>query len=88
MFKDAQKDKVAASVYKEVHALKGDFDKLITAIQEKNKLKTQIADVQLQLEDFRIKYKGMEEINKLKAELQDVMNENARLQQSQQQYYQ
>lgn len=45
MFKDAQKDKVAASVYKEVNALKGDFDKLITAIQEKNKLKTQIADV-------------------------------------------
>lgn len=49
--------------------LKRDFDTLISSVQDKNKLKTQMNDIQLKMEDFRIKYKNMTEINKLKAEL-------------------
>lgn len=37
-------------------------------------------DINIKMEDFRIKYKNMVEINKLKLELQGVMNENATLQ--------
>lgn len=59
--------------------LKRDFDTLISSVQDKNKLKTQMNDIQLKMEDFRIKYKNMTEINKLKAELQGVLNENAML---------
>ena len=40
VFKDAQKDKVAKDIYKEIMSLKGDFDVLISSVQEKNKLKT------------------------------------------------
>jgi len=36
-------------------------------------------DINIKMEDFRIKYKNMVEINKLKLELQGVMNENAML---------
>ncbi len=60
-------------------SLKSDFDTLIGSVQEKNKLKTQMNDLNVKMEDFRIKYKNMTEINKLKQELQDVLNENARL---------
>ena len=49
--------------------MKADFDTLISGVQEKNKLKTQMNDVQMKMDDFRIKYKNMSEINKLKAEL-------------------
>lgn len=40
VFKDAQKDKVAKDIYKEIMSLKADFDTLISSVQEKNKLKT------------------------------------------------
>ncbi len=40
VFKDAQKDKVAKDIYKEIQSLKSDFDTLITSVQEKNKLRT------------------------------------------------
>ena len=33
------------------------------------------------MDDFRIKYKGMQEIEKLKADLQGVLQENAYLEQ-------
>lgn len=80
VFKDAQKDKVAKDIYKEIMSLKSDFDTLISSVQEKNKLKTQMNDVNLKMEDFRIKYKNMSEINKLKVELQGVLDANAKLQ--------
>jgi len=81
VFKDAQKDKVAKDIYKEIMSLKADFDTLISSVQEKNKLKTQMNDVQVKMEDFRIKYKNMAEINKLREDLQGILNENAKLQQ-------
>ena len=81
VFKDAQKDTVAKGIYKEIISLKTDFDTLISGVQDKNKLKSQMTDIQQKMEDFRIKYKNMTEINKLKAELQGVLNENAGLQQ-------
>lgn len=59
VFKDAQKDKVAKDIYKEIMSLKGDFDVLIQSVQEKNKLKTQMNDVTAKMDDFRIKYKNM-----------------------------
>jgi SMC interacting uncharacterized protein involved in chromosome segregation len=76
MFNEAKKDKVAASLYKEVMRLKEDFDKLITNIQEQNKLKNSVREVETKLEDFRIKYKNMEEINKLESDLNAVKQEN------------
>jgi uncharacterized protein (DUF111 family) len=79
VFKDAQKDKLAKDIYKEIMSLKADFDTLIGSVQEKNKLKTQMNDLNVKMEDFRIKYKNMTEINKLKQELQDVQAENAKL---------
>ncbi len=69
IFNEAKKDKVATSVYKEIMRLKENFDKLITNIQEQNKLKNNIREVETKLEDFRIKYKNMEEINKLEKDL-------------------
>lgn len=36
-------------------------------------------DVNVKMEDFRIKYKNMTEINKLKAELQGVLDANNKL---------
>jgi len=56
--------------------LKENFDKLITNIQEQNKLKNSIREVETKLEDFRIKYKNMEEINKLEADLNAIRKEN------------
>jgi hypothetical protein len=32
VFKDAQKDKVAKDIYKEIQSLKSDFDTLITSV--------------------------------------------------------
>ena len=45
VFKDAQKDKVSKDIYKEIIGLKNDFDVLISSVQEKNKLKSQMNDV-------------------------------------------
>lgn len=70
---------MAKDIYKEIMSLKSDFDTLISSVQEKNKLKTQMNDVNLKMEDFRIKYKNMSEINKLKVELQGVLDANAKL---------
>lgn len=56
--------------------LKENFDKLITNIQEQNKLKNSVREVETKLEDFRIKYKNMDEINKLEAELNGIRKEN------------
>jgi len=79
VFNEAKKDKVAASIYKEIMRLKENFDKLITNIQEQNKLKNSIREVETKLEDFRIKYKNMEEINKLENELNQIKTENMNL---------
>lgn len=38
VFKDAQTNKTAKEIYKEIQTLKSDYDKLITAVQEKTKL--------------------------------------------------
>ena len=62
IFNEAKKDKVAKEIYKEIVSLKDDFDKLITNIQEQNKMKTQIRDIETKSEDFRIKYKNGVEI--------------------------
>ena len=60
----------------EIQALKSNFDKLITGVQEENKLRTQIRDLETKMGDFRIKYKNMTEINKLKIELEQVLADN------------
>jgi len=79
IFNEAKKDKIATGIYKEIVKLKEDFDKLITNIQEQNKLRNGIREVETKLEDFRIKYKGMEEINKLESDLNNIKNENIRM---------
>ncbi|CDW88196.1 UNKNOWN [Stylonychia lemnae] len=76
IFNEAKKDKTATNIYKEIMRLKENFDKLITNIQEQNKLKNGIREVETKLEDFRIKYKNMEEINKLEADLNSIRKEN------------
>eukprot|EP00347_Sterkiella_histriomuscorum_P009969 403339184 len=76
IFNEAKKDKVATNIYKEIMRLKENFDRLITNIQEQNKLKNGIREVETKLEDFRIKYKNMEEINKLEADLNAIRKEN------------
>ena len=79
IFNEAKKDKVAASIYKEVMTLKEKFDKLVVNIQEQNKLKNGIREIETKLEDFRIKYKNMEEINKLENDLNSIRQENMNL---------
>ena len=76
VFNEAKKDKVATAIYKEIMRLKDNFDKLITNIQESNKLKNNIREVETKLEDFRIKYKNMEEINRLENDLNAIKQEN------------
>lgn len=76
IFNEAKKDKVAKEIYKEIYELKADFDKLITNIQEQNKMKTQIRDIESKCEDFRIKYKNGSEIQKLVEDLKAIKMEN------------
>ncbi|TNV82574.1 hypothetical protein FGO68_gene7026 [Halteria grandinella] len=76
IFNEAKKDKVAMSIYKEIIHLKENFDKLVVNIQEQNKMKNGIREVETKLEDFRIKYKNMEEINKLENDLNAIRAEN------------
>ena len=68
VFKES-KDKQVKQIYDEVQNLKGMFDSIIGNAQEENKLRTQIRDIQIKMDDFRIKYKNMAEIEKLKTEL-------------------
>jgi len=77
IFQEAKKDKAASAIYKEVMKLKENFDKLITNIQEQNKLKNNIKEVETKLEDFRIKYKNMEEIKRLELDLNAIKSENS-----------
>ena len=79
IFNEAKKDKVATGIYKEIVRLKENFDKLVVNIQEQNKLKNGIREVETKLEDFRIKYKNMEEINKLENDLNAIRAENMNL---------
>ena len=76
VFNEAKKDKVAKEIYKEINSLKEDFDQLITNIQEQNKIKTNIREIETKCEDFRIKYKNGVEIQKLVADLQGIVQEN------------
>jgi TolA-binding protein len=64
---------------KKLMRLKENFDKLVVNIQEQNKLKNGIREVETKLEDFRIKYKNMEEINKLENDLNSIKQENMNL---------
>jgi len=70
---------VAMGVYKEIIRLKENFDKLVVSVQEQNKMKNGIREVETKLEDFRIKYKNMEEINKLENDLNAIRQENMNL---------
>lgn len=79
IFNEAKKDKVAKEIYKEIVTLKEDFDKLITNIQEQNKLKASIRDNETKCEDFRIKYKNGVEITKLVDDLNGIKGENQQL---------
>lgn len=79
IFNEAKKDKVAKEIYKEIVDLKEDFDKLITNIQEQNKMKTQIREIETKSEDFRIKYKNGQEIQKLVMDLNGIKVENMNL---------
>ncbi len=79
IFNEAKKDKVAMSIYKEIIRLKENFDKLVVSVQEQNKVKNGIREVETKLEDFRIKYKNSEEINKLEHDLNSIRQENLTL---------
>ena len=81
VYKDAVKDKTSKEVYAAIQDLKSKFDSMISNDQEQSKLKTQTREVTNKMDDFRIKYKGMQEIEKLKADLQGVLQENAYLEQ-------
>ena len=70
---------MAMGVYKEIIRLKENFDKLVVSVQEQNKMKNGIREVETKLEDFRIKYKNMEEINKLENDLNAIRQENMNL---------
>jgi len=67
---------VATFIYKEIVRLKENFDRLITNIQEQSRLRNGTREIESKLEDFRIKYKGMEEIRKLENDLNAIKNEN------------
>ena len=79
IFNEAKKDKVATLIYKEIMRLKEDFDRLITNIQEQNKLKNSLREIESKVEDFRIKYKNNEEINRLESDLNGIRSENQNL---------
>jgi hypothetical protein len=69
VFRDAnaKKDKLAKDIYQEVQNLKQNFDSVITNVQKENSIKSQIADVEVKNEEYRIKYKR--EIENLKVDL-------------------
>ena len=46
VFKDAQKDKLVKDIYQEIVNLKRDFETMIDSVQEKNKLRNQVNEVQ------------------------------------------
>ena len=56
--------------------MKENFDTLITSIQEQNKLRNGIREVEIKVEDFRIKYKNGEDIKKLEEDLNAAKKEN------------
>jgi hypothetical protein len=62
IFNDAKKDKIAKEIYALIQNLKKDFDELTTNIQEQNKLRATIREIESKSEDFRIKYKNGQEI--------------------------
>jgi len=49
---------------------------LITGVQEENKFRTQIRDIDTKMEDFRIKYKNKQEIHQLEQDLAAIQQEN------------
>lgn len=49
------------------------FDTIVSNEQEQNRLRTQVRDIQIKMDDFRIKYKNMSEIEKLKTELSTLL---------------
>ena len=49
------------------------FDTIVSNEQEQNRLRTQIRDIQIKMDDFRIKYKNSAEIEKLKGELNTLV---------------
>ena len=55
------------------------FDTIVGNEQEQNKLRTQIRDIQIKMDDFRIKYKNMTEIEKLRVELSTLQQQNDQL---------
>ncbi len=80
VFKET-KDKLVKEIYDEIQSLKGMFDTIVSSSQDKNKLMTQIRDIQIKMDDFRIKYKNMSEIEKLKNELNTLNQQNIQLEQ-------
>ena len=45
------------------------FVTIVGSEKDANKLRTQIRDIQIKMDDYRIKFKNMSEIEKLKSEL-------------------
>lgn len=80
VFKET-KDKLVKEIYDEIQNLKGMFDTIVSNEQEQNRLRTQIRDIQIKMDDFRIKYKNMTEIEKLKHELNTLLQQNTQLEQ-------
>lgn len=80
VFKET-KDKLVKEIYDEIQNLKGMFDTIVGNEQEQNKMRTQIRDIQIKMDDFRIKYKNMTEIEKLRIELSTLQQQNTQLEQ-------
>ena len=80
VFKET-KDKLVKEIYDEIQNLKGMFDTIVGNEQEQNRLRTQIRDIQIKMDDFRIKYKNMAEIERLKGELNTLLQQNTQLEQ-------
>jgi hypothetical protein len=80
IFKEAKKDKPSKEIYAVIIELKESFDKIVTAIQECNKLQSSTREVDTKIDDFRIKYKNMDEINSLEQDLISLRQENNMLQ--------
>lgn len=57
IFDDAtkKKDKAAKDIYEQVQSLKKNFNVVITNVQEQNKIKNQIRDIDNKNEEYRIK---------------------------------
>lgn len=79
LFKQAKKDKVVKSLYEEYVSLKDTFSSLINNVQEQNRVKNDIKDLETKVEAFKLKYKNFEEMQTLEGDLIKAKADNQKL---------